>query len=200
MNAMTNDDKTRNPIVETTLEFDPAQLRLSQDFTSQIGVKKLLTTVPVRRPDPQWFFRTHPDDAYTLEAASLELRDDREMYLVDPTLAAEIAEEVRPKLFVTSITRQGTLFLWPINLPRADGRLDHWSQSAAEAAQRARTSWIRLVSNMSLGAYDVFEPQAELGEPTWPDLPFSKILEIAFRNHFIREVDHPAIRKLRGAL
>ena len=28
--------------------FDPANLRLSQSFTETVGVKKLLTTVPVR--------------------------------------------------------------------------------------------------------------------------------------------------------
>jgi hypothetical protein len=197
---MLRNDKNDADVAVMMPEFDPARLRLSQDFTSQIGVKKLITTIPVRRPDPQWFFRTHPDGAYTLEAAALELRDDRETYLVDPTLAAEIAEEVKPKLLVTSITRQGTLFIWPINLPKADGRLDNWSRSATEAAQRARTSWIRLVSNMALGAYDVFEAQAELPEPTWPELSFAKILEIAFRDFVIRDADHPVLRKLRGAM
>jgi hypothetical protein len=199
---MNYDDQTKKAegASDKVIEFDPAQLRLSQDFTSQVGVKKLITTIPVRKPDPQWFFRTHPDDAYTLPAAALELRDEREMYLVEPEVAAEIAEEVKPKLLVTSITRQGTLFLWPINLPRSDGRLDNWSQSATEAAQRARVSWTRIVANMSLGAYEVFEAQAQIPEPAWPDLSFSKILEIAFRNHVIRDVGHPVLRKLRGAL
>ena len=30
--------------------FDPAALRLSQDYTATVGVKKLLTRVPVRKP------------------------------------------------------------------------------------------------------------------------------------------------------
>ena len=37
--------------------FDPTRLRLSQDFGEQIGVKKALLTVPVRKPDRQWFVR-----------------------------------------------------------------------------------------------------------------------------------------------
>jgi hypothetical protein len=56
------------------------------------------------------------------------------------------------------------------------------------------------VSNMALGAYDVFEAQAELPEPTWPELSFAKILEIAFRDFVIRDGDHPVLRKLRGAM
>ena len=39
--------------------FDPANLRLSQSFTETVGVKKLLTTVPVRKPSPQDFVRVH---------------------------------------------------------------------------------------------------------------------------------------------
>ena len=32
--------------------FDPENLRLDQSFAETAGVKKLLTTVPVRKPNP----------------------------------------------------------------------------------------------------------------------------------------------------
>ena len=41
--------------------FDPANLRLSQSFTDMAGVKKLLTNVPVKKPNPQKFVRDHPN-------------------------------------------------------------------------------------------------------------------------------------------
>ena len=41
-------------------------MRLSQDFVTGARVKKLLTTVPVRRPGTQDFFRVHPDAAYQI--------------------------------------------------------------------------------------------------------------------------------------
>ena len=44
--------------------FDPANLRLSQSFVETAGVKKLLTTVPVRKPSPQDFVRVHPSPEY----------------------------------------------------------------------------------------------------------------------------------------
>jgi hypothetical protein len=46
--------------------FDPAALRLDQSFAEMVGVKKLLTTVPVRKPNRQDFVRVHPDPAYRL--------------------------------------------------------------------------------------------------------------------------------------
>jgi hypothetical protein len=54
--------------------FDPARLRLSQDFSAAIGVKKLLTTVPVRKPSKEWFVRCHPDPAYRIETFVIELK------------------------------------------------------------------------------------------------------------------------------
>ncbi len=41
--------------------FDPASLRLSQNFHESLGVKKALITVPVRKPGKQDFIRVHPD-------------------------------------------------------------------------------------------------------------------------------------------
>ena len=43
---------------------DLASLRLDQDFTETCGVKKLLRTIPVRKPNQQDFVRVHPDPAY----------------------------------------------------------------------------------------------------------------------------------------
>src|SRR5262245_20195580 len=62
--------------------FDPAKLRLSQDFTAELGVQKVLTTVPVRKPDKTWFVRVHPSVDYRMPAAVLELKEEREIYIV----------------------------------------------------------------------------------------------------------------------
>ena len=39
--------------------FDPARLRLNQDFGVGIGVRKILTTVPVRKPEQGEDLRPH---------------------------------------------------------------------------------------------------------------------------------------------
>ena len=50
--------------------FDPASLRLDQNFAETAGVKKLLTTVPVRKPNRQDFVRVHPDADFRLTPAA----------------------------------------------------------------------------------------------------------------------------------
>ena len=43
--------------------------------------------------------------------------------------------------------------------------------------------------------------QAAVDDPP-PDIagPFAEILEVAFKGHYITEIDHPGIRRLRGEL
>src|SRR5262245_38842483 len=75
--------------------FDPEALRLSEDLNASMGVRKVLLSVPVKKPEKSWFCRVHPDPAYRLQTAVIELAAERgkETYLVDrrlwPPLAAE---------------------------------------------------------------------------------------------------------------
>lgn len=179
-------------------ELDIENLRLSQDFANQVGVKKLITTVPVRKPDRQSFVRVHPDETWRLETAVLELKEERETYVVDPSLWSALPGELVPKVLFTAINRQGVVFLWPIRLPGEDGRHDEWNRSALDAAQRAMSGWVRLAANMNLGAYEIFEATAALPEPEWPEEGFQGLLDVAFKDRYIRSVDHPVVRRLRG--
>ena len=179
--------------------FDPAALRLDQSYADTVGVKKLLTTVPVRKPGRQDFVRVHPDPGYRLTpAAIIEVKEDREVYLVIPDMAQALPGEFSTATLFTAISRQGTLFLWPVKLPRPDGRQNEWHRSAAEGAERAMEKWVRVTSSMALGAYEIFEASGELPEPVWPDYSFRQILEIAFRDRVVDRPDHPLVQRLRG--
>jgi hypothetical protein len=177
---------------------DLGKLRLSQDFAATLGVKKLLTTVPVRKPSGQEFIRVHPGETYRLPTTVLELKDEREMYLVARELWGELPGELKPVALYTTVNRQGVVFLWPVRLPSEDGRIDEWNRSALEAAERAAQRWVRVKANMSLGAYEIFEATGNLPEPKWPDCDFKTLLETAFKVRYIDSVDHPVIRRLRG--
>jgi hypothetical protein len=130
----------------------------------------------------------------------VELKEERETYLVAPALWPELAGEstFSPRVLHTAVNRQGVVFLWPIRLPGPDGKLDDWNQSALEAAQRAQVRWVRVQANLSLGAYEVYEATAPLPEPKFPDLPLMELLKIGFKGKFIDSLDHPVLKKLRG--
>jgi hypothetical protein len=184
-------------------EADPYNLdsfRLSQDFASAVGVKRLVTTIPVKKPSKEWWVRTRPDAAYRLETAVLESKEDRETYLVARPLWPELSAEptFSPRLLVVAINRQGVLFLWPIRLPGSDGKIDEWSRSALDAASEAAIRWVRVSADMSLGAYRIDVASGRLPDPTWPNLTFQEIIRIGFRDKLIESWDHPVLQRLRG--
>jgi hypothetical protein len=117
---------------------------------------------------------------------------------VPPSIARDIPGEYLTVTMHTCINRQGVLFLWPVRLPGADGRQLEWHRSAAEAAEMAMKRWVRIKSNMSLGAYEVYEASATIPEPAWPDLTFDQMLAIAFKGRLVDSFDHPVLKRLRG--
>lgn len=176
--------------------FDLESLRLPQNFGAQLGVRKVLTTVSVRKPDRQWFIRVHPESRMT--AAVVELKDESETYLVVPAMIPELPGEAVPKVLLLAVTREGKPFIWPIKLPDETGRLDEWNRSAMEAAKLAEAKWISIKADRHGGSYAVYEATGNFPEPTWPELPFKELLRIAFRDKLINTPDHPVILKLRG--
>jgi hypothetical protein len=182
--------------------FDPAHLRLSQDFGASLGVKKALITVPVRKPSKECFIQVHPGEEFRIQTCVIELKDDREIYLVERALWPELVGEATfgPRALFTAMTRQGVVFVWPIRLPGPDGRLDSWNESALEAAKLADGQWVRIAANMHLGAYDVAVATAPIPPPAWPEISFKELLRVAFKGRYIDTMDHIVLRKLRGEI
>ena len=193
-------ENTSRPQVPEIDPFDPARLRISQDFVSTSGVKKVLLTVPVRKPDRQSFIRVHPSEDFRLSTAVIELKEDREIYLVEPNLLAALPGDIVPMEIFTAINRQGDIFLFPVRLPVDEKRKNEWSRTLLLAAQMGMKRWVRIAANMQVGAYDVSEAISNLPDPTWPDVSFKELLQIAFEDRFIHTLDHPVIGRLHGKI
>ena len=197
--VLNNDNhQAATPLDTAPDPFDPAELRLSQDFASSLSVKKMLTTVPCRKPNRHEFVRVHPGEDWRLETGVFEDKMNREVFLVARNLWPELAGEVYPVCLFLAANRQGDVFLWPVKLPGSDGRSNTWNESALSAARLAESKWVRVAANMPGGLYDVFEAAGELSEPGWPELSFPEVLKLSFKDRFIQSADHPAVLALRG--
>jgi len=198
---MTADEQSKLKIVGANGDdpFDLEKLRVNQDYLETTNVKKLLTTVPIRKPLPQDFVRVHPDPNYRALMAFLEFKEDRETYVVDLGAVPELASECYIATIFTAISRTGVLFLWPVRVPATDGRTNDWHVSGAAAAEQAIKAWVRIKSNMSLRAYEIYLAESKIPDPEWPGLTFQEILRIAAKDKLINQPNHPAIKRLRGA-
>ena len=177
---------------------DLQALRLPANYGATLGVKKLLTTVPVGKPKKPQFFRTNASDEMTFGAMFLEQKEARESYLVQPDVAQEISELVRPVMLHAAIDRQNNVFLIPVPLPGEGGTRNPWHESLAQAVELAKLKWLRVTANMHTGSYDVYEAEGALPEPEWPAHAINALVEVAFRGKIITSLDHPVVQSLLG--
>jgi hypothetical protein len=154
--------------------------------------------VPVRKPNKQDFVRVRPEPEFREPFAVIELKDDRERYLIMPEIAATFPTEIATEMLYTTINRQRVVSLWPVRLPAPDGRVNEWHRAAQEAAERDMERWIRVTANMSLGAYEIIEAPGKFPDPEWPKYTFHELLRIGFRDRIINTFDHPVLKRLRG--
>ncbi len=54
------------------------------------------------------------------------------------------------------------------------------------------------MANMGAGTYDVLEARGQFPDPVWPEVTLEKLLELAFKDRFIDNLDHPVLKRLRG--
>lgn len=172
-----------------------SRLRISQDFGSKSGTKKLVTTIPIRTPKKNEFVRVH---STMLGMLVWTLTDEQLTYVVTNEIADSLPGVMVAKELVPTITRQGTLFLWPLRVPGEHGRTDNWLTSAKEAAIHAVNAWVRVQANMDLGAFEIYEAMGALPDPEWPQLSMDEIVRVAVKGRVIDSLDHPVLQKLRG--
>jgi hypothetical protein len=178
--------------------FNPDSLRVTGDINT-VGAEKMLLRVLVRKPNKQEFFRVNADPAYRLTCAILEIKDEREIYMVAPEALHILAEDVRHVELRLCQSRQGAIYFWPVPMPGPDGRNNSWHESAREAAKLAEKSWVRMIANMSEGGYSIYRANGEIPDPIWPEKTMGELLELAFKEgRLVNSEEHPIVQQLYG--
>jgi len=193
---MINDVKSGDRKAVANDPFNPENLRVEHVCDDAIGVQKVITTVEVKKPSKQTFFRVNPSPLTRIDVRVIAL--ENVVYLCIPQLAAQFVGETKAVRLLTCIARHGEIFLWPLNLPADVGRENSWNISAQRAAAIAETRWTRMQSNRASGSYDVVTSQ-HIPEPIWPEKSLQELLQVAFGGgRLIDSEDHPVIQQLLG--
>jgi hypothetical protein len=184
--------------------FNVAALRLPSSFAETASVKKVISTVPTRKPNRQEWIRVHSGEDYRGDFATIHLKQDGEYYLVVPAMIESLRSELTLVTIYTAINKAGVVFLWPVPRPSSEGRGsgDTWHRSAHEAAAAAMKRLTRVTSNRDLGAYEIAYSDNPIpdNDPVWPGLSFTELLRIGFEKvgRYVKDYEHPVIKSLRG--
>jgi hypothetical protein len=191
--ALAPEDPESTPRSQTTNIRD---LRLSQDFENMTDVTKLVTSVSVGRPNKQTFFRIHPEWQAVYPVFEKKQDFKSEFFIVDTKAVPELASEVTPRLIVPLITRDGSLYVWPLRIGTPEKEVDLAARSAYAAMQKAKSSWVRL--NWKGREFECFVAKGELPEPEWPGITFDEMLNLAFAGQVIDNANHQVVKALNG--
>jgi hypothetical protein len=175
-------------------------IKVSQDYVSQVQVEKLLTKIPVKRPEFPKFVRVNPDPAYRLDTVLVEVKYAREAWFFPtPHMRARMSDHIKAVRLFTAITRQGTLYLWPAKLPDPNNPMTvPWAESGLDAAEMCMTRWYQIKGNTEISGFELTPGSELLPEPVWPTRTFNELMKIAFRELMIRDENHPIYRELNG--
>ncbi len=179
-------------------KFKLQDLTLPQNFEEKFSERKRGISIVVKRPDSLTYVRFHPSDEYHYKGCVLEFKDKKEYYLVSSDVATLLEKDLKYKLFALGISRQGSLFIWPISTPNSSGFLDPYSESATDIVVLGKSSWCRIRTNIEAQCYESFVPEFQMAEPEWPEMSLEDIFNIAFKDRYIDSEDHPVILSLLG--
>lgn len=177
---------------------DIQSLRLPQNFGQTLGVKKLLTNVPVGKPSPATFFQVHP--GLDMEFKTLIYQDKAagEAYAVLPDLVDLLGNLAKAVVLHLAVDRRGNPRLIPVVLPNEAGFRNPWHDSLAHAINAAKGQWVRITANRTVGVYDIFAAKEQLSPAEWPEQSMDQLVQVAFRGKVIDSLDHPVILGLEG--
>jgi len=177
--------------------WNVGDFRFNQNVDEVIAVP-ILSSIEVRRPHKQEWFRVH--SSMSFPAKILEVKKSGAVYLVHPSLAAKLTEEIASAIIFPCINRSGELFMWPVKTPGNDGRADKYSSVNLEHARRATEGWLRRVWSQEANTHHAYTPGVPPPDPEWPESTIDEFVQAAFKGRFIGDLNHEVLRKLRGEL
>ena len=154
--------------------FDPAQYRITEESIASLGVTEQLVSIRCRKPGKAEFVRVHPDPAYSLQTHVIELKDERELYLVKPHLWPQLVGEptFSPRSLFTALNKQGELFVWACLLPKPDGKQPDWVTIPLEAVRFAKENWTKVAWDDSIRKHRIYKAAGSVRRPKMARIVF----------------------------
>ena len=184
-------------------KIDLERVRASADQSIDLGVTTEYTVIPVRNPKPSEFFMCMADEEYSMDAHILSLKTENEWYMIDPDILPEIQLEsqLRVMTLYVCVTMNYSPFVTCIPQPDEMGKINSWHTSGHRTMEEAKLCWVRRQADIANGGYVITKAMnAKLPDPKWPTITLSEIIDRAFDNFYINDIQHPVLQRLRGEM
>lgn len=170
---------------------------MGQRFDLGVELRRDHLALKIRRPEKSEFIRTYPDGPLPMAVAILEVKSQRDIFVVKADLAPIVEDLVRPVLLALAITKDMDPFLWPLAQPKQGREPSHAAITVMQAEERTRTTWGRVAWGGFDTGWKFYSSSVQPEDPNWTDLTPEKALSL-IGDIYISHENHPIIRELRG--
>jgi hypothetical protein len=188
-----NKDQTK----EDLPGFNLAEFEAQATGNDDISVTREITSIPVKKPNNQQWFKIHPKIQCKVKVFEWE-EENKALYLVKTKALPYFEGLLSTVVLYLGMFPNGSVFLFPVRQRENSGNWNPWHVSQYEAVKKARKDWIRMQSDKPSQGYLTFKASGKLTDIPWPDLELEKIMEIAFRERIIANGDHPIVKHMLG--
>jgi hypothetical protein len=166
-----------------------------------LRVRAQLTGVSVYKSPPKGpFYRVrHDDDPFCCNLLKIKGKFTTNYFMI---VGDELASQLCDDRYFSNYIAQYRLALivdcdgnygwWAV----PDLREDDWAESARDICARMESEWVRVEALEE--RYGALLAEDDLGEPVWPQVDDFTLLEKAFKDRVIIDLEHPVIKKLKG--
>jgi hypothetical protein len=177
---------------------DFSKSRRDQKFDGMSVIRKSLS-VKVGKPDPDDYWRAHPDEDFHQTHLIYKPTRLSSVYLVDGALEGLLHKVTYEATLYAWITLEGKLGLWDVRAASSSFGGNDWTESTISVIEKGFTYWVRYQKNDNEDAWEANVAEDDWGEPQWPEgKTMDDFLHAAFDKRFIDSEDHPIVQRIFG--
>ncbi len=117
-------------------------------------------------------------------------------YLVASAIAGMLGNDVKRRNLLAAQTASGENFLLSVAAPTAMNSSNSWVRSGQEAVKQGMNGYIRVTKNDD--SFRIIKPQRPYPKTIWPELSLEDMIEQAFGERMITDMEHPLVKELLG--
>jgi hypothetical protein len=184
---MSNKTKEENSVEELQLEaFGTSGAVINaEEFTDELEISSF----------PKGFF-TVSDDPNMVFTANVFTDGNYDQHLVATDVAKELGTDVKLRDLRLAQTASGENIVLSTAAPTSRNSRNSWVRSGQEAIKQGMSSFIRVTRGDD--AFRIIKAQRPYPEPKWPELSLEDMIEQAFGERMITDMDHPLVKELLG--
>jgi|SRR6516164_5139005 hypothetical protein len=206
MNPVDNNDKHVNgaqsqlngqtPPMRPVSAFDA--FRTDQSFGGPAEASSEFSVL-IGFPREDRYCRFRPEESYRATVWTYKADRQAPLYLVSSHMLKEFRSRAKKVLLAAWVDTAGQSGLLDITLSSGKFGGNDWTESKITLVEAGIKRWVRIEKNEAETAWKACYPDADLGEPEFPeDKTMDDYLTGAFGDRLIVDDQHLIVRRLRG--